>query len=93
MEAHRLSRTPFGLPATVPSDPTGVICTMCVNMCSIPDIASLNTAIPYALLAFSPQFFMNDLPYTPRALADRCLAVTQEAGLERVRIGNVHLLS
>ena len=56
-------------------------------------IASLNPAIPYALLAFSPQFFMNDLPCTPRALADRCLAAAQGAGLERVRIGNVHLLS
>jgi pyruvate formate lyase activating enzyme len=55
-------------------------------------IASLDVTIPYALLAFSPQFFMTDLPTTSRALADRCLAVAQEAGLKRVKIGNVHLL-
>jgi pyruvate formate lyase activating enzyme len=55
-------------------------------------IASLDATIPYALLAFSPQFFMTDLPATSRALAHRCLTVAREAGLERVRIGNVHLL-
>jgi len=55
-------------------------------------IASLDVAIPYALLAFSPQFFMNDLPYTSRDLANRCLTVAREAGLKRVRVGNVRLL-
>lgn len=55
-------------------------------------IASLDKAIPYSLLAFSPQFFMNDLPCTSRDQADHCLAVAREVGLERVRIGNVHLL-
>jgi len=55
-------------------------------------IASLDVAIPYTLLAFSPQFFMNDLPSTSRALASRCLAVACEVGLKRVRIGNTHLL-
>ena len=55
-------------------------------------IASLDATIPYALLAFSPQFFMNDLPYTSRDLANRCLTVAREAGLKRVRVGNVHLL-
>lgn len=55
-------------------------------------IASLDVTIPYTLLAFSPQFFMNDLPQTSRALAHHCLAVAREAGLKRVRIGNVHLL-
>lgn len=55
-------------------------------------IGSLDVKIPYTLLAFSPQFLMKDLPYTSRDLADRCLAVAREAGLKRVRIGNVHLL-
>ena len=55
-------------------------------------IGSLDVKIPYTLLAFSPQFLMKDLPYTSRDLADRCLTVACEAGLKRVRIGNVHLL-
>jgi len=55
-------------------------------------IASLDVEIPYALLGFSPQFFMNDLPTTSRDLADRSLAVAQKAGLKQVRIGNVRLL-
>ncbi len=55
-------------------------------------IAALDPAIPYALLAFSPQFFMDDLPATSRELAHRCIAVAREVGLERVRIGNAHLL-
>jgi len=55
-------------------------------------IASLDVAIPYSLLAFSPQFFMNDLPHTSRAMAHRCLTIAREAGLKRVKIGNVHLL-
>lgn len=55
-------------------------------------IASLDRAIPYSLLAFSPQFFMSDLPPTSRELADHCLAIARDVGLQRVRIGNVHLL-
>ncbi len=55
-------------------------------------IASLDVAIPYALLAFSPQFVMEDLPHTSKALASRCLNAAREEGLERARIGNVHLL-
>jgi pyruvate formate lyase activating enzyme len=55
-------------------------------------IASLNPDIPYALLAFYPQFFFKDLPVTPRDLAIRCKEVAQGEGLRRVRIGNLHLL-
>jgi len=55
-------------------------------------IASLNREIPYALLAFYPQFFFKDLPPTSRELAFRCKEVAEEAGLRRVRIGNLHLL-
>jgi pyruvate formate lyase activating enzyme len=56
-------------------------------------ISSLNPAIPYALLAFYPQFEMADLPTTSRSHAQECLAAAQEAGLTRVRVGNLHLLS
>jgi len=35
---------------------------------------------------------MTDVPPTPRSLAEACLEEAERAGLERVRIGNVHLL-
>ena len=56
-------------------------------------IAGLDPAIPYALLAFHPAFEMGDLPTTSRCLAEQCLAAARSAGLRRVRIGNVHLLT
>jgi pyruvate formate lyase activating enzyme len=56
-------------------------------------IASFNPHIPYALLAFYPQFEMADLPTTSRGHAEECLAAAREAGLTRVRVGNLHLLS
>jgi pyruvate formate lyase activating enzyme len=55
-------------------------------------IASLNSSIPYSLLAFHPQFRMADLPVTSKALAEQCLAAARGAGLQRLRIGNLHLL-
>ena len=55
-------------------------------------IAALDPDIPYSLLAFHPQFYMSDLPLTPKRLAERCIQVAREAGLRNVRIGNVHLL-
>jgi len=55
-------------------------------------IASLDPEIPYALLAFHPQFFFKDLPVILKDLAFRCKEVAEEAGLQRVRIGNMHLL-
>jgi pyruvate formate lyase activating enzyme len=55
-------------------------------------LASLNPDIPYALLAFYPQFFFKDLPITPRSFALRCEEIAKGAGLRRVRIGNWHLL-
>lgn len=56
-------------------------------------IASINTEIPYALLAFYPHFFMSDMPMTSKEHAMRCLKAAQEEGLKNVRIGNVHLLT
>ena len=55
-------------------------------------IASLNPDIPYALLAFHPQFMMNDLPPTSRRHAQECLAEARASGLTNVRLGNIHLL-
>jgi len=55
-------------------------------------IASLDRRIPYSLLGFCPQFCMEDLPTTSRSHAERALRVARSAGLERVRIGNAHLL-
>jgi pyruvate formate lyase activating enzyme len=55
-------------------------------------IASFDPDIPYALLAFAPQFQMHDLPCTSREHAEAALEAAQAAGLTRVRLGNRHLL-
>ncbi|UCF93015.1 MAG: radical SAM protein [Desulfobacterales bacterium] len=55
-------------------------------------IAAIDPQIPYSLLAFHPQFFMSDLPLTPKSTADRFLHIARDAGLTNVRIGNIHLL-
>ena len=56
-------------------------------------ISSLNPEIPYSLLAFYPQFYLNDLPTTSRSHALRCKAAAEKTGLQNVRVGNVHLLA
>ncbi len=56
-------------------------------------IADIDVAVPYSLLAFHPQFYLEDLPTTSRSHALRCLQAAREAGLTNVRIGNIHLLS
>lgn len=55
-------------------------------------IKELDPEIPYTLLAFSPQFWLRDLPTTSREHANQCLEAAKNAGLLRVRLGNVHLL-
>jgi pyruvate formate lyase activating enzyme len=55
-------------------------------------IAAVNPDIPYSLLAYHPQYHMSDLPLTPREQAHECLAAAKDAGLTRVRLGNIHLL-
>jgi pyruvate formate lyase activating enzyme len=55
-------------------------------------IADLDPGIPYSLLAFHPQFKMSDLPTTSRPQAESCREAALEAGLKRVKVGNVHLL-
>lgn len=55
-------------------------------------IASLDPNIPYALLAFHPNFLMTDLPITSVQHAEQCLKAAKETGLRSVRLGNIHLL-
>lgn len=56
-------------------------------------IAGLDPDIPYSLLAFYPRHAMRDLPVTSRRQAEECLEAALKAGLRRVHLGNVHLLS
>lgn len=56
-------------------------------------IASIDRRIPYALLGFHPHYVVDDLPRTSRSHAERCESAARAAGLENVRIGNLHLLS
>ena len=46
-------------------------------------ISSLDSDIPYALLAFHPDFLMTDLPATFKQQAMECLDVARAAGLSR----------
>jgi len=55
-------------------------------------MASLNPDIPYSLLGFHPHFYFRDLPPTSRRHAEECREAALEAGLRRVKIGNIHLL-
>lgn len=55
-------------------------------------IASHDARIPYALLAFAPQFYFHDLGTTTRRHAEEAEAAARSAGLTRVRVGNRHLL-
>ncbi len=55
-------------------------------------ISDIDSAIPFTLLAFYPKYLMNDLPATSRKQARQCYDVANKY-LDRVRIGNVNLLS
>ena len=55
-------------------------------------IADHDRRIPYALLAFAPQFYFHDLGTTTRRHAEEAEAAARAAGLTRVRVGNRHLL-
>jgi pyruvate formate lyase activating enzyme len=56
-------------------------------------IAELDPNIPYALLGFHGSFLMTDMPATSLKHAEACLEAAKTAGLKRVRLGNVHILS
>lgn len=55
-------------------------------------IAHLSPNIPYSLLAFHPDFLMDDLPTTSWEHMRRCYEAAKEVGLTTVHIGNRHLL-
>ncbi|MCS7199371.1 MAG: radical SAM protein [Caldimicrobium sp.] len=55
-------------------------------------IAQIDPEIPYRLLAFSPQFYMKDLPLLDKEKAVKALRAAKKAGLKRVSLGNEHLL-
>lgn len=55
-------------------------------------IAEINPEIPYRILAYSPQFFLRDLPLITREKAYRALELAKKVGLKRVSLGNEHLL-
>ena len=55
-------------------------------------LASIDTSIPYSLLAFYPAFAIDDLPTTSKEHAERCFKVAKKQGLENISIGNKHLL-
>ncbi|MCS7181014.1 MAG: radical SAM protein [bacterium] len=55
-------------------------------------ISSLNSEIPYSLLIFHPEFYMNDLPITPKETVYKCYNIAKKY-LKNVHIGNLHLLN
>ncbi|MCD6309829.1 MAG: radical SAM protein [Candidatus Eremiobacteraeota bacterium] len=55
-------------------------------------IAKIDPDIPYSLLGFYPQFLMDDLPTTSGSHAEKAYSEAIRAGLNNVRIGNIHLL-
>lgn len=55
-------------------------------------LVSLNSDIPYSLLAFHPHHKMSDLPTTSINHAKECYDKAKEVGLKRVNLANRHLL-
>ena len=55
-------------------------------------IASIDPHIPYALLAFAPNFYLSHLPCTSSRQAREAETAARQAGLTNVRLGNRHLL-
>ncbi len=54
-------------------------------------IATINPEIPYSLLIFHPDFYMYDLPVTPRKQMEECYKAASKF-LKQVHIGNLELL-
>jgi len=55
-------------------------------------ISEIDPQIPLTLLAFYPQYVLNDLPTTSREQAEKCHKKAKRY-LKNVRIGNINLLS
>lgn len=56
-------------------------------------LASLDPAIPYSLLAFHPDYLMDDMGTTSGKWVKECVTAAAGAGVENVKVGNIHLLS
>jgi pyruvate formate lyase activating enzyme len=54
-------------------------------------ISKINPDIPYSLLIFHPDFYLKDLPITPKKQAEECYQVAKSY-LLHVHIGNEYLL-
>ena len=54
-------------------------------------IADINPSIPYSILIFHPDFYMRDLPITPKKQVYGCYEAAKKY-LDNVNIGNRHLL-
>jgi pyruvate formate lyase activating enzyme len=54
-------------------------------------ISECDRDIPYSLLVFRPNFFMRDMPITPRQQVEECYQAARKY-LKRVHIGNRHLM-
>jgi len=54
-------------------------------------IAGINPDIPYSLLVFHPDFYMRDMPITPREQVQKCYDAAK-SHLKNVKIGNKQLL-
>lgn len=55
-------------------------------------ISKINPEIPYSLLVFYPEFYLNDLPVTPKEIVFRCYEKAKKY-LKNVHIGNLHLIN
>lgn len=55
-------------------------------------IKEIDPTIPYSLLGYAPAYRLNDLPTTEKDFAFRAKDVAEGEGLQRVRVGNKHLL-
>ena len=54
-------------------------------------LSQLSPEIPYSLLVFHPDFYLNDLPVTPRKQVEECYGEAKRY-LRNVHVGNIHLL-
>ena len=55
--------------------------------------ATVNPEIPYSLLAFYPHFYMSELPFIQRSIAEKCLQAAREGGGEECEAGQRALAS
>ncbi len=55
-------------------------------------LASIDSSIPYILLAFHPDHYLRDLPPTSRRHAEEAVKVAREEGLDNVYLENTWLL-